>query len=245
MFWILLSLLAGAAKTGKSLTTKYATGIASQYTVAFSIRAVTALAVAIPAALTWTVTTDSTLWIALAANTIALGAATVTSTRAFKYGDVSIVAPLIGLAPLAILVPSVLVFGDTPTPTAVVGIGLVALGGYTLELDDVRSDFFKPVKALASSRGARYALLTILIVMFVPNLDEIGIQRTNPYVWTFLLHVTTSAVIAPLLLRAGQQDARYSPRWGSLFSVSVSRTPQFSFSSQSHTSSPSQSMLFP
>ncbi|MCC7361067.1 MAG: EamA family transporter [Anaerolineales bacterium] len=125
----------------------------------------------------------------------------VSIARAYQHADLSVVYPLArGAAPLFLVIWSTLFIGDRPTAAGLLGILLIALGLYLLNLPRL-SAWRAPLQALRQA-GPRLALFAGLCISLYTVIDRVGITRLNPLLYTYLALWLTVLLMTPYTLRA-------------------------------------------
>jgi drug/metabolite transporter (DMT)-like permease len=122
--------------------------------------------------------------------------------RSYTYADFSLVYPIArGVGPSLVPVIGVVVLKETVTPLAIAGIVTVVLGIYTVywwgRLPQVLRDPFK----LFREAGARYALLTGLVIAVYSVWDKMGVRYVNPFLYMYFLALGSALFLAPYVLR--------------------------------------------
>lgn len=107
--------------------------------------------------------------------------------RAYARGDLSLVYPLArGIAPLLVPPIAVLVLGERPTGTGILGALVVGLGVYVLHLPGLgRGQWVAPLRALRAV-PARWAFLTGGLTTVYSIVDAWNVRRGVPpllYAW--------------------------------------------------------------
>lgn len=200
--WIWLSLLAALGGAGTSFGLKRALDGAGAVGATVAYRLVGGgllLAFVVGAGLGWPMQPGYLSAVALAIPFEVVG--TVAFTLALRAGDLSLVQPLFGLLPVTVTVGAAVALRETPTPGAVAGIALVAVGVYVLALGDGRG-WWAPLRALALHPAGRWAGLSILAWSVTTVLHKIGIAASGPMPWAVTLALGSAvalAVVAPLL----------------------------------------------
>lgn len=199
---ILLSLLAGLFKAGKSISTKFSTNTAGEYVTSWSYRTVSAILFAILFIFvqSTSVPTAHSFWIAAAANAIALSVTTILITKAFKLSDISVIAPLMAILPILVTVPAWIFLNEKPTLISGVGIILVAVGAYLLEARSKNESLIEPIRRLRTDKGAQYIVIMLLIASVIPTIDKIGLRYTTPLTWVLIMHIGISVILTIVLL---------------------------------------------
>ncbi|MBI2108801.1 MAG: DMT family transporter [Parcubacteria group bacterium] len=126
------------------------------------------------------------------------------STRAFKYGDVSLIAPIAATQPLIVLLPSWLVLGEVPGFWGYVGLWLMAVGIYIFSfaeevyvIDPVTGKkspwvapryllwmkeyvrYAAPLYMLFKNKGVRIAFLVAICGAIAINFDKLSALRSS------------------------------------------------------------------
>jgi drug/metabolite transporter (DMT)-like permease len=143
----------------------------------------------------------------------------VSIARAYRHADLSVVYPLArGTAPLFLVIWSTLFLGDRPTAGGLIGILLIALGLYFINLPRLAA-WREPLRALGQA-GPRLALLAGLCISLYTAIDRFGINLVSPLLYTYLALWLTVLFMTPYVLRsvgwAGLQSELRSSRFNSL-----------------------------
>jgi uncharacterized membrane protein len=132
------------------------------------------------------------LWGWLVADTLLISIATFLYARALQLSDLSLVVPMLSFTPLFMLLTSRWMLGETPTPMGMVGVVLIAVGSYLLNIRHRHIGFWEPWCRLVTERGTRYALMTSLIYSVGANIDKIAVSQTSAVTWiTYLITAST------------------------------------------------------
>ncbi len=111
--------------------------------------------------------------------------------KAHALEDVSLVTPILASTPTIVIFTSMLILHEYPTWFGWLGIWLLALGTYSLNLQKLRVKlrekgsyrewrvWFAPIAALRESRGVRLAFLSSLIGAVAINFDGIVARDSN------------------------------------------------------------------
>lgn len=123
----------------------------------------------------------------------------ITLTRAYALGDLSQVYPMArGSAPLFVLLWAVLFLGETPTMGGLLGILLIVIGLYLVNLPSL-AEWKRPLISLKSA-ATRWALLTGLLISIYSAIDKVGVRYVQPLLYLYLfLGVTWLALSAQWL----------------------------------------------
>lgn len=106
--------------------------------------------------------------------------------RAVRVSDISLVMPLLAFTPVFILGVEFALLGTAPGWTGAVGIALVVLGAYVLNVRAGFSALLDPVRALVSDRGARWMMFVAVIWSVSATVEKLTVTHSSP---TFYLTV--------------------------------------------------------
>lgn len=207
---VILGLATSVFKSAKSISTKQATNSVNDYLTSFSIRFFSIPTFIIFLLLTNTfVKPDSEIfWIVLLINSFAMVVKTVLLTKAFAETDISLVSPMLGFVPVAVSIPSFILIGEVPSTEAAIGILLVSIGAYVLNISEADRGILEPIRSISTDRGVQYVAISLGIISFMPSLDKIGIQQTSPVTWVLLMHLTSATGILLIALYFGNNNKR-------------------------------------
>ncbi len=139
--------------------------------------------------------------------------------KAIQISDLSLITPLTALTPLFLLVTSPLIVKEIPTLWDGVGVFLVVMGSYILNLQSQDTDYLAPLKAMAMNKGSRMMIVVAFIWSITSTFDKIGVQNSSPLFWAIALFGYIAIGILPSVLwghqvgkRSGQRSGQRSER---------------------------------
>lgn len=123
--------------------------------------------------------------------------------KALSLADASLVSPISAATPMFVIVMSYIILGEWPSAWGRVGIILIALGSYVLNLQAPRAElpswvarhlpdkaretvrfFMNPWLHLFSNAGVRIALGVAYVSAIAVNFDKLATINSNPFVFT-------------------------------------------------------------
>ncbi|MFH1127413.1 MAG: DMT family transporter [archaeon] len=125
---------------------------------------------------------------------------TILYMKAIKASDLSITMPMVTFTPLFLLVTSPLIVGEFPGVFGILGVMMIVLGSYTLNIKRRHEGFFEPFRALLSLRGPRLMLLVAFIWSISANFDKIGIMNSSPIFWAIVVDGFIAALMFPVMI---------------------------------------------
>jgi len=142
---------------------------------------------------------NRTFWLALAVGGILHVAATILYIKALRSSDLSLTVPMITFTPLFLLLTSPVMTGEVPAPLTIVGIILIVVGAYLINIHDLKKGFAAPFKALIREPGPRMMLGVAAIWSITANIDKIGITCTSPVFWLIAIESVVAAAMFPFV----------------------------------------------
>jgi drug/metabolite transporter (DMT)-like permease len=140
---------------------------------------------------------DRWFWFAIAGSAFLNIFATVFSFTALKISNISILAPISAFNPVFTTIIAFLILGEVPSTQGLLGILLVGLGGYFLNISQIKKGLLEPIKTLLLDKGVRLMLISYLIWAVTPVLEKTAINHTFPQTPPFV------AFVAGVLLLIG------------------------------------------
>ncbi len=133
----------------------------------------------------------------------------ITLSRGYQVGDLSKVYPISrGMGPALIPLFAVILFDESVSLVAAVGIGLVVLGVYAIHLENgLAWGIRQPLAALASP-ATRLALLTGSLIATYSLWDKAALNYLSPITLNGFSMAGHFLVLTPLVLASGRERPR-------------------------------------
>jgi drug/metabolite transporter (DMT)-like permease len=128
---------------------------------------------------------------------------TLLLSKAFKYGEISVLLAVLG----------VLFLKETVTAMGMAGILVSLFGVYLLNVTRARLSLAEPILLLFRERGMRYALLAALTLAPTVLLFKITAQLSDAYFSTLTNYVFASLLTLPLVLKHSTRHLHLLPRY--------------------------------
>ncbi len=135
--------------------------------------------------------------------------ATIFYLKAIKNAEVSSTIPFITLTPLFLLITSPFIVGEYAGLYDMIGIVLIVIGTYVLEIKKNKKGFLSPFKELVKNKSAIYMLIVAFIYSITSNIDKIGVQNSSPLFWVFSLNLIMALLFACVLLKKSNFNLNY------------------------------------
>jgi len=127
--------------------------------------------------------------------------------RALKRSDLSLTVPMISFTPIFLLVTSPLIVDEHLSRWDGVGIGLIVIGSYVLNLKTSKQGYLAPFQALLSHQGPKIMLGVAILWSFLSTFNKVGVQNSSPTFWAAISSTILAVALSPIML---------SKSWGKL-----------------------------
>ncbi len=122
-------------------------------------------------------------------------------TKSYEKGDLSHVYPIMRSSPALVLIFAVLFLGEKVSALGVIGILLVAVGVYAINMKRISPDeFLAPIRSVRTDRSTQYAFLTLLSVAVYSIIDKLAVDMIHPAVFTFMYLFVGMLFYTPYIL---------------------------------------------
>ncbi|MEM7796391.1 MAG: DMT family transporter [Cyanobacteria bacterium P01_C01_bin.118] len=126
-------------------------------------------------------------------------------TRAIKIADLSLTVPLVTLTPLFLLVTSPIIVDEWPTGLDAIGVLLLIVGSYMLNLKPSEGLTLTPLKALMINPGSRMMLGVAFLWSITSNFDKVGTLNSSSLFWGMSLFGTIAVGMVPFVVQRARQ----------------------------------------
>lgn len=100
--------------------------------------------------------------------------------KAIKSSPLSLTLPFLALTPVFMIGTSYLILGEKVDTYGMVGILLIAMGAYLLNVTTTKKGILEPFKAIRRERGSLYMILVAFIYSITSNLGKMAILHSSP-----------------------------------------------------------------
>jgi len=121
--------------------------------------------------------------------------------KALRLSPLSLSLPFLSFTPVFLIVLSFVLVGERVSAVGALGIALIGLGGYTLNLSALRSGFLEPIRAVGRERGSLYMLIIALIYSVTSALGKIGVEHSSPAFFGFTYFLALAISLLPIIVR--------------------------------------------
>ncbi len=134
------------------------------------------------------------LWV-LVISSLLNAITTITALKAVKYGELSVVSPLLALTLPFLLINSYFINGESLNFYGYIWVFAIFIGTYFLQIHTIKDGILAPIKAIYNNLGARYMLLTAILWSITGPLDKVGVLEIGVLSWMFFTNICISMFI--------------------------------------------------
>ncbi|MGB8688000.1 MAG: EamA family transporter [Microcoleus sp.] len=208
MTWLILGIFTAFFEAVKDVFGKQNLKKSDEYVVAWSLSFFSVIFL-IP----WVIHTgipilNTQFWISLLIGGSINAVTTLLYIKAIKVSDLSLTVPLVALTPLFMLLTSPLIVGEYPKFFDYIGILLIVIGSYLLNIKEKSQGYLAPFKALLNEPGPKFMLIVAFLWSITSNFDKIGVKNSSPIFWLFSLFGTMTVLLLPILLHKTPNPSR-------------------------------------
>ena len=120
--------------------------------------------------------------------------------RAINISPLSLTLPFLSFTPVFLIGTSYIILGERPDRTGFVGIVLVAIGAYLLNVRTIKRGLLEPLKAIAKEKGSVLMVIVAFIFSINLNLGKIAVQHSSPIFlsifYSFLLSILLFLIVS-------------------------------------------------
>ncbi len=141
--------------------------------------------------------TNIPVFIGITAVTVIITAfATLIRLHMIKTEELSLTTPWLGLVPMFIVLWSILLYREFPAGTALIGIILVCIGGFIINLQGGRIEI---------KRASLWMLLTALMLGLTTTLDKLAIGASSAITYSLIWTITSTVFMYGIAKRKNKK----------------------------------------
>lgn len=118
--------------------------------------------------------------------------------KALKLSPLSLTIPFLSFTPVFLIFTSFLMLGEQPDISGLLGILLVALGGYLLNFHTISLGVLEPLRCITKEKGCLLMMGVALIYSITSNLGKAAIQHSSPAFFAVFYLTLLSLIVTPI-----------------------------------------------
>lgn len=143
---------------------------------------------------------DQTFWLTILLLLPLEITAIILSIKAIKASPLSLTIPFLAFTPLFLILTSFLILREVPDISGTIGIILITVGGYTLNIHSMKKGFWEPIKAIRNEKGSIFMLVVAFIYSITSNLGKLAILHSSPVFFGIVYYIVLATILTPIAL---------------------------------------------
>ena len=128
-------------------------------------------------------------------------AASFLMIKSIQMSGLSATLPMLSFTPIFLLVASYIFLREFPTFLGGVGIFLIVIGSYIVNISSVKYGYLEPFKSIFKDKGVFYMFIVAVLFSITASLGKIAINLSNPAYYTFIIYILVSFFLTILFYR--------------------------------------------
>ena len=124
--------------------------------------------------------------------------------KAIKTSPLSLTVPFLSLTPVCLIVLPYLFLGESVSFWGGIGILMIALGSYTLNLKEVGKGFLGPIKAISKEKGSVFMIITAILYGFTNIFGKQAINHSSALFFGITYNIAFFFVLSPVIFKVGK-----------------------------------------
>lgn len=120
--------------------------------------------------------------------------------KAIKTSPLSLTLPFLALSPAFMILTSRLMLGERLDKYGIIGILLITIGAYLLNVRTTRKGVLEPFKAIRRERGSVYMIIVAFIYSITSNLGKMAILHSSPLFFAATYLPVLAIVLFPVFI---------------------------------------------
>jgi drug/metabolite transporter (DMT)-like permease len=151
---------------------------------------------------------DRTFWLATLCALPLEIVAIILYTRALKVSPITLTMPFLALTPVFLIVTSYFIVGERVSVYGGIGIAIMAIGGYTLNLHKMNNSLFEPLKSIFREKGSVLIIIVAFIFSITASLGKLAIEHSSPVFFGGFYFVLVFIAFTPVALLKSRQPLK-------------------------------------
>ncbi len=143
--------------------------------------------------------TDRVFWLAFFSAIPLEITALIFYIKALRLSPMSLTLPFLSLTPLFLIFTSRILIGERVSLEGAIGILLIVIGSYTLNLSTIRKGLLEPVRAIFRERGSVYMIVVAFIYSITSTLGKIGVEHSSPVFFGTTYFFAVTVALSPIV----------------------------------------------
>ena len=128
--------------------------------------------------------------------------------KAIKISPLSLTVPFLSLTPICLMVIPYVILGESVSFLGGVGILMIAIGSYTLNMKEIRKGFFEPIRAISREKGSVLMIITAILYGFTNTFGKQAIENSSALFFGITYQIAFFVALSPVIFKIGKIHLR-------------------------------------
>lgn len=121
--------------------------------------------------------------------------------KSLQISGLSVSVPMLSFTPIFLLFVSYVLLKEFPTIYGLIGIFVIVIGSYILNISNAKEGYFEPFKEIFRSKGILYMLIAAFLFSITATLAKKGINLSNPAYFMIVHYLIASLILVIFLFK--------------------------------------------
>jgi len=128
--------------------------------------------------------------------------------KAIKISTLSLTVPFLSLTPVCLIIIPYIMFGELVSFWGGIGILMIALGSYTLNLKELSKGFLEPIKAIGMEKGSVFMIIVAILYGLTNTFGKQAINHSSALFFGVTYNLAFFIVLSPVIFKIGRIHLR-------------------------------------
>ncbi len=124
--------------------------------------------------------------------------------KAIKISPLSLTVPFLSLTPVCLIIIPYIMLGESVSFWGGIGILLIALGSYTLNLKEIGKGFLEPIKAIGKESGSVFMIIVAILFGFTNTFSKQAINNSSALFFGVIYNLAFFVAVSPVIFKMGK-----------------------------------------
>jgi len=124
--------------------------------------------------------------------------------KAIKISPLSLTVPFLSLTPVCLIIIPYVMFDEFVSLWGGIGILMIALGSYTLNLKEMSKGFLEPIKAIGRETGSVFMIIVAVIYGLTNTFGKQAINHSSALFFGVTYNLAFFIVLSPVIFKIGK-----------------------------------------
>jgi uncharacterized membrane protein len=124
--------------------------------------------------------------------------------KAIKISPLSLTVPFLSLTPVCLIIIPYIMLGELVSFWGGIGILMIALGSYTLNLKEMSKGFLEPIKAIGKEKGSVFMIIVAILYGFTNTFGKHALNHSSALFFGVTYNLAFFIVLSPVIFKVGK-----------------------------------------